>query len=166
MPLISFLRTILSLLSSMLLGVDTANRWLQPTLNLLRSITLRVLWSKLPKLILQFIRNSLANTEFKDSQLLNFSLEELQLIIREKELWMPCHLSLRKSQTSKSHSLRTKLMLRLSLPRNFLYSLLFLRRIKRIRKFSPVFVPTMRLLTVPLPQTRLPLRLSWVEMLD
>ena len=95
-----------------------------------------------------FRKNSLVNTEFKVSQLLSYSLEVIQLITREKELLMPCHLSLKRNQTSKFSTLRRKKMSRLSLRRNFLFFSLFLSLIKRVKSLSLVSVLTMRLLTV------------------
>jgi hypothetical protein len=156
-------KTILSLLSSTPLGVDIAIRWLQPILNLPRNITLMDLWSRLPNLMPLFIRNSPDNIESRDSQLSNYSLEVIQLIIRERELLMPCLNSLKRNPISRSNTLKPRLMFRISLLRDFLFFSLFQKRIKKTKRFSLLSVPIMNLLTVL--SLHLSLLLLWISLL-
>lgn len=98
--------------------------------------------------MLLFIKNLLVNIEFKDFHLLNFSLEVIQLIIRERELLMLCQLSLIRNQISQFLILKLHLKLKLLLLRNYLSYLLFQRKILRIKRLSLVFVLIMNQLIV------------------
>lgn len=111
------------------------------------------------------IRNLLVNIESRDSHLLNFSLEVIQLIIRERELLMLCQLSLIRNLISRLLILNPHLKLKLLLLRNYLSYLLFQRKTLRTKRLLLVFVPTMNLLNVLSLPLRLILKLSLMVIL-
>lgn len=100
--------------------------------------------------MLLFKRTLLDNTEFKDSQHSNFSLEVIQSIIRVREIWKPCLPLLIKSLISKLSSQKPKVRLMNKLKRDLLLFSFFQKMILKTIKSLPAFVPIMRLLIVPL----------------
>ena len=75
----------MSSLNFMLLGADIVKKWLQNMQNSLNKFMEKTKKLSQQKLMQQFIKLQLLKMEYKDSHLSNFSLKEIQSIMKELE---------------------------------------------------------------------------------